>query len=178
MTANERAILVSPLETILPEWLTAVTESVTAVFGLPTAVATIPVNMKPHYDATRRQYHSTPILAALAEAAPTTAIRILAITRKDLFIPILTHVYGEAQLDGTACIVSTHRLNHWDSSTGPNQVRDRIVKEAVHELGHTFGLRHCAESGCTMHYCRSVADVDRKSGILCRYCRTLLNDVL
>lgn len=52
------------------------------------------------------------------------------------------------------------------------------VKEALHELGHTFGLRHCPDTACLMHYCRSEADVDRKSSDLCRYCRILLDDEL
>ncbi len=53
-----------------------------------------------------------------------------------------------------------------------------MVKEAIHELGHTFKLRHCPDAACIMHYCRSEADVDRKSNDLCRYCRVMLNDEL
>ena len=52
----------------------------------------------------------------------------------------------------------------------------RIVKEAIHELGHTFSLRHCREHSCIMHYCRTELDVDRKSDQLCRYCKILLDD--
>jgi archaemetzincin len=54
----------------------------------------------------------------------------------------------------------------------------RVIKEAIHELGHTFNLRHCPDHNCIMHYCRSEKDVDRKSDELCRYCKILLEDGL
>ena len=47
---------------------------------------------------------------------------------------------------------------------------------AVHELGHTFTLRHCPDRTCIMHYCRNEEDVDRKSDELCRYCKVMLED--
>jgi len=95
----------------------------------------------------------------------------------DLFIPILTHVYGEAQLGGKACIISTHRLQEGIcTNAGFKTYHCRILKEAIHELGHTFNLRHCPDHTCIMHYCRSIRDVDRKLERLCRYCRILLED--
>jgi len=128
-------------------------------------------------DPGRNQYNSTLILDKLAELAPHHSIKVLAIISVDLFIPILTHVYGEAQLGGKACIVSTHRLMEGLSPmTIPETYDQRIIKEAVHELGHTFGLRHCTDHTCIMHYCRTVKDVDRKSDQLCRYCKILLED--
>ena len=95
----------------------------------------------------------------------------------DLFIPILTHVYGEAQLGGKSCIVSSYRLNEGHSAgLLDRKYIDRVVKEAIHELGHTFKLRHCPEHTCIMHYCRNEEDVDRKSDQLCRYCKVMLED--
>jgi archaemetzincin len=128
-------------------------------------------------DTERNQYHSTSILEKLSGSAPSHAIKVLAITRVDLFIPILTYVYGEAQLGGKACIISTYRLDERSSPIGKDvPLYERVAKEAVHELGHTFKLRHCRDQACIMHYCRSVADVDRKTDQFCRYCTTLLND--
>ena len=102
---------------------------------------------------------------------------MLAIVQVDPFIPILTHVYGEAQRGGVACLVSTFRLNEGQSgmNISPKYI-DRIVKESIHELGHTFNLRHCPEHTCIMHYCRNEEDVDRKSDHLCRYCIIMLED--
>jgi archaemetzincin len=127
-------------------------------------------------DSRRNQYYSTSILGKLANIAPPKTIKIIAITRVDLFIPILTHVYGEAQLGGKACIISIHRLNEGLGMGVWEPFNRRVVKEAIHELGHTFNLRHCQNPTCCMHYCRSVKDVDRKSEHLCRYCKVLLGD--
>ncbi len=131
------------------------------------------------YDQGRKQYHSTLILEKLANRAPASAIKILAITDVDLFIPILTYVYGEAQLNGKACIISTSRLK---KGLPPMATQDaflaRVFKEAIHELGHTFNLLHCPDYACIMHYCRSEDDVDRKSEELCRYCGVFLEDAL
>ncbi|MFC1817083.1 hypothetical protein ACFL0M_14365, partial [Thermodesulfobacteriota bacterium] len=105
------------------------------------------------------------------------AIKVLAITTVDLFIPILTHVYGEAQLGGKACIVSTYRLKEGLSPLSFRETHQiRVVKEALHELGHTFKLHHCQDPACIMHYCRSVKDVDRKSDQMCRYCKVFIGD--
>jgi len=73
--------------------------------------------------------------------------------------------------------VSTFRLNEGrsDLNIAPCYI-ERIVKEAIHELGHTFNLRHCPENTCIMHYCRNEEDVDRKSDELCRYCKIMLED--
>lgn len=130
-------------------------------------------------DLTRDQYHSTAILEKLASTSPPSATKIVAITHVDLFIPILTHVYGEAQLAGKACIVSTFRLQEGLSITNiEKEFENRVVKEVLHELGHTFNLRHCDDKSCIMHYCRSIKDVDRKTDQLCRYCKILLEDEL
>lgn len=164
------------LDPQLPETLR---REIHRVFGLQAEVKTIPVNLAFAFDAGRQQYHSTPILQKLAESSPHDALKVLALVEVDLFIPILTYVFGEAQIGGRACIVSTCRLN---TGSGARCLSEktalRIVKESLHELGHTFSLRHCPDPTCLMHYCRGEADVDRKSDNLCRYCRVLLDDEL
>jgi archaemetzincin len=98
------------------------------------------------------------------------------VTKEDLFIPILTHVYGEAQLGGKACIISIARLITGLEAMVASKGYKRIIKEAIHELGHTFDLRHCEDQRCIMHYCRRIDDVDRKSSQFCRYCNIFLAD--
>ena len=175
----EHTILISPIGGADAEALRGVGEEIRRVFGYATEVACLFDDVEFALNPDRGQYYSTPILERLAKLAPVHAVRVVALTKVDLFIPILTHVYGEAQLGGRACIVSTCRL----TENLPLLNRDevfvlRVAKEAVHELGHTFDLRHCKDPSCIMHYCRSVADVDRKSRALCRYCGVLLQDRL
>lgn len=159
------------------ELLDPISTEIYRIFGIRTDVMPLLENVDFAMDTVRNQYHSTQILEKLENISPPGAVKVVAITDVDLFIPILTYVYGEAQLGGKACIISTHRLNE-DLSLAPSPeiFRIRVAKEAIHELGHTFNLQHCPDHTCIMHYCRKVADVDRKSDHLCRYCSVLLAD--
>lgn len=176
-TYPEHSIVISPIGNLGLEITEPVQNEITRVFGFPAFVIPLLQDVDFALDSSRNQHHSTSILQKLEKFAPTFAIKIIAITKVDLFIPILTHVYGEAQLGGRTCIVSTYRLRDHISAARTEAVfLKRIVKEAVHELGHTFNLRHCRENICIMHYCRTELDVDRKSDQLCRYCKILLDD--
>ena len=160
-----------------PDLIEAIASEIKRVFGFPAAVDCVLEDLSFALDQNRNQHHSTMILEHLAARAPSRAVKVIAVAQVDLFIPILTHVYGEAQLGGTACVVSIFRLNEGRSGMNISQKYiERIVKEAIHELGHTFNLRHCPEDTCIMHYCRNEEDVDRKSDELCRYCKIMLED--
>jgi archaemetzincin len=178
--SNSRSehIIISPIENFRPGLLKLIVREVHRIFGYRTKIKPLLKDVDFALDLDRQQHYSTIILERIAGLAPSSAIKILAITKVDLFIPILTHVYGEAQLGGKACIVSTHRLNEGLGTSVTDIFYQRVVKEAIHELGHTFNLRHCRDQTCNMHYCRSIKDVDRKSDQLCRYCLVLLNDVI
>lgn len=177
--ANEHCLAVTPIGAIDASLCEAVSHKAGQFFGIPTRIVTLINNVDFAYDAERKQYYSTRILEKLDSTAPPWVVKLIGITRVDLYIPILTHVYGEAQLGGRACIISTCRLNE---NLYPLKRRlslqARVVKEAVHELGHTFKLRHCPDQSCIMHYCRSIQDVDRKSDQFCRHCTVLLQDGL
>ena len=172
-------IIISPIENIEICNYQSLGQEIHRTFGFQTEIKSLLQDVNFAYDLTRDQYHSTAILEKLASTSPSMSIKVVAITHVDLFIPILTHVYGEAQLAGKACIVSTFRLKEGLSIANiEKELGNRIVKEVLHELGHTFNLRHCHDNSCIMHYCRSMRDVDRKSNQLCRYCKILLEDEL
>ena len=172
-------IIISPIENIAVCNYQSLGQEIHRTFDFKTEIKSLLQDVNFAYDLTRDQYHSTAILEKLASTSPPSATKIVAITHVDLFIPILTHVYGEAQLAGKACIVSTFRLQEGLSITNiEKEFENRVVKEVLHELGHTFNLRHCDDKSCTMHYCRSIKDVDRKTDQLCRYCKILLKDEL
>ncbi|RJR41735.1 MAG: peptidase M54 [Deltaproteobacteria bacterium] len=130
------------------------------------------------YHITRRQYHAAQLLEFLIDDGETEAFRILGVTAKDLFIPILTFVFGEAQLNGKAAIISLFRPRGDDGGPPASKrvLLGRLVKLSLHELGHTFGLGHCREDGCLMEFSSSLEELDRKNPAFCRYCRIFLND--
>ncbi len=124
------------------------------------------------FDRRRSQYYSTAILQRLQRlAAPET--KLLAVTSLDLYVPVLTFVFGEAQLAGSCALVSLHRLEEtfYGLPGRPDLLLERLLKEAIHELGHTFGLRHCEDWNCVMASSHSVERVDVKSAELCEACR-------
>lgn len=169
--------LIAPIGDFDKSLLNDISYQILKVFKLEAFVQTLLASIDFAFDNKRNQYHSTAILDRLVELLKPEFKRVIAITSSDLFIPILTHVYGEAKLGGKACIVSTARLNEGLESE-PDQVlfRERVVKEALHELGHTYNLIHCKDARCIMHYCRSIGDVDEKDITMCRYCSVLLSD--
>ena len=174
---QENTIILSPIGKKDAALVKLVCRVVTGLFGYETDVVPLLEDVRFSFDPGRDQHYSTMILEKLEKMVPAGAIRVAAITDVDLFIPVLTYVYGEAQLRGKTCIVSTHRLKEGLSPASPKEVYYfRVVKEVIHELGHTFGLRHCPNHSCIMHYCRNITDVDNKSEQLCRYCSVLLED--
>ena len=174
---TQHSIVISPIGNFGSEITEPVKKEIYRIFGFPALIIPVLEDVDFAFDSGRNQYHSTSILQQLEKSAPSFAIKVIAVTKVDLFIPILTRVYGEAQLGGKACLVSTYRLKDQISAAHPGVIfTQRIIKEAIHELGHTFNLRHCQEHVCIMHYCRTELDVDRKSDQLCRYCKILLDD--
>ena len=123
------------------------------------------------FDSSRGQYNSTLLLAQL-QGHPGGAERVLGVTDVDLFIPVLSYVFGEAQLPGRAAVVSLHRLLPELYGLPPNEARltDRLEKEAIHELGHTFGLIHCRQAECVMRASTYVEEIDLKTASFCEEC--------
>ena len=126
------------------------------------------------FDLRRQQHSSRVMLAWLTERLPPDGGKLLGVTDVDLFIPVLTFVFGEAQLSGSAAVVSTARLR--EPPLEP-LVRARLAKESVHEIGHTFGLVHCTSPVCVMARSPALASVDVKEDRLCSDCRIRYRDL-
>ena len=153
------------------ELLEGVRRSVAREFARDVRVSLEPERPEGAFDARRNQHSSTRILAWLKERH-VEAGRVLGVTDVDLFIPVLTFVFGEAQLSGRAAVVSTARLGDAPQIPGmASRIARRLEKEAVHELGHTYGLLHCGDARCAMARSPSLRHVDAKSPALCRACR-------
>ncbi len=141
-------------------------------YARPAARVALDTRPPDTYDAMRRQHASRGVLAFLASQAaglePGAGARLLGVTDVDLFIPVLTFVFGEAQLGRYAAVVSIARLQ---DAAVPALVTGRLAKEAIHEIGHAFGLVHCASATCVMARSPGLAAVDRKTDRLCADCR-------
>jgi archaemetzincin len=124
------------------------------------------------FDPKRGQFHSTRILKELLLEVPPDALKVQGIIAEDLHIPILTYVFGEAQLGGVASVVSLARLEQsFHGLPGDEKLFfRRLHKESLHELGHTFGLVHCHDRSCLMYLSNTIMDVDMKGGGYCRQC--------
>lgn len=125
------------------------------------------------FHAARQQYSSTGILGRMQEWVGPGCWRLVGVTAVDLYIPILTFVFGEAQVGEACCVVSTHRLRQEFYGLAPDRplLTERLVKEAVHELGHTLALKHCEDYRCAMAPSHAVEWIDLKSASLCRECQ-------
>lgn len=124
------------------------------------------------YHSERQQYSSTELLGRMSGFARAESWRLLGVTSADLYIPILTFVFGEAQLGGNAAVVSTYRLRQefYGLPRDDELLHERLVKEAVHELGHTVDLRHCDDYRCAMAASHAVEWIDLKDVFLCPAC--------
>lgn len=120
----------------------------------------------------RKQYKADLILEQLARFHPQSE-RILGIVDLDLFVPGLNFIFGQAQVGGPAAIVALARLHQefWGRPANPQLLQERILKEAVHELGHTYGLEHCRIPTCVMHFSNTLEETDCKSDRFCRNIR-------
>jgi archaemetzincin len=164
--------------------LDEVAAELAGAFRISCRVQEAPLDAAAAFDAARGQYHSTRILEILGRVAPAASRRealqrddaVLGITPLDLFVPVLTFVFGEAQLGGRCALVSTHRLRDefYGLPENLDLLRERTVKEAFHELGHTMGLSHCDDWRCVMASAHAVERIDAKGFGFCARCREVV----
>ena len=105
-------------------------------------------------------------------------MKVLAVTGVDLFIPMLSFVFGQAQFGGSAALISLARLQQefYGIPPNPGLTTTRAVKECIHEVGHTFGLIHCPDPGCPMSLSNNMRQVDVKSDEFCSNCSIILEE--
>jgi archaemetzincin len=135
----------------------------------------LPVRLDPEFafHGERQQYHSSEILHCMQGFCTVDSWRMLGVAAVDLYIPILTFVFGEAQMSGPCAVLSTHRLRQEFYGLPPDRelFRQRLIKEAVHELGHTLNLTHCDDYRCVMASSHAVEWIDLKESSLCGNCK-------
>jgi archaemetzincin len=175
--ASLRRVDLIPLGTALPEAdVTAVRDALTAMYGVEVRVRAIAPLPKAAWYAARKRWRADKILDWLATQALDGADHLLALTAADISTTkgavFDWGVLGLGAIDGKVGVLSRFRCGR--DGVGVLQARQRLAKVAVHELGHTLGLEHCATFGCLMHDAEGkVASCDLERD-LCPHCRTLL----
>ena len=164
-------LYVAATEEVEREALAAVTGRVATEFAYPVRGMELG-SVEFAYDAQRRQYGSIAVLDMLLRRCPPDAGKLLAVTERDLYIPVLTFVFGQAQLGGRVGVVSFARLRQEFYGLVANReiFLARAHKEALHEAGHLFGLVHCAEPKCAMSLSTTVRQIDLKGDAFCAAC--------
>jgi archaemetzincin len=144
------------------------------LFRIPTEVLSVRLDPEFAYHGERQQFHSSEILQAMQRHVQSDSWRVLGITAVDLYIPILTFVFGEAQIGGPCGLVSAHRLRQefYGLPPDPDLLKQRLLKEAVHEIGHTLDLTHCEDYRCAMAPSHAVEWIDLKESSLCGTCQS------
>lgn len=156
--------VMSVLRTALPE-----------IFGWP-CIIELPLPAPDYaFDRRRDQYCVEPILNRL-RATPFESARVLGVVDVDLYTPGLNFIFGQATMGGRDALIALPRLcqTFYGLPDDPVLYHERVVKEAVHELGHTFGLPHCPDGLCVMHFSNSLSDTDVKGKEFCVHCRRRL----
>lgn len=132
-------------------------------------------------DPHRLQYDAGRAIECFEEEPFEGVPKVVCVMDGDLFVPIFSHVFGEARLGGRVAVVSLYRLagaGRDGGAVGPQRVLERVAKVALHELGHLFGLTHCSDPGCLMHFAGDCDGLDRAPLLFCRYCRRFLAEAV
>jgi len=138
------------------------------------------LDLAPFYHPGRRQYDGNKLLHYLPECTGREYDKLIGLFKVDLFIPILTFIFGQAVLNQQTAIASVYRLRNelYGLKQDEELLAERTIREVIHELGHTFGLIHCNNSACVMRSSTYVEDIDQKSRSLCIKCKALIEEKL
>ncbi len=128
------------------------------------------------YDKERQQFEAEAVRQTLQGLQCPEAYRLVGLLDQDCYSPGLNFIFGQAAVNGREAFVVLPRLrqNFYGLEEDKNLFKQRVLKEVVHELGHTWGLAHCDQPGCVMRFSDSLQDTDDKSTEFCPTCREKL----
>jgi archaemetzincin len=172
-------ICIAPVNISNKELLQRVILELRRILLVDIKLVDLKLNLAKAYSADRRQYYSTQIIAEALKLTNNLNGKVIILVEFDLYIPVFTYVFGEAQLNGKHSIVSLCRLHEefYTGRTDEELLFERTIKEILHELGHNFGLLHCSSWDCVMHASAEIEEVDIKGRVYCKDCRRSLQSV-
>lgn len=166
-------ILLVPIGSVEASLLHHLTDRLSTAFGLPCRLGDQIGPPAGAYDRSRGQYRGPDILRALTRLSVPDAQRVLGIIDADCYAPGLNFIFGQAERNGRNAFIALPRLrpSFYGKPKDRELFHERAVKEAVHELGHIYGLDHCSNPRCVMHFSNRLQDTDVKSTAFCESCQ-------
>jgi archaemetzincin len=158
------------------EFLERIAAEIALELNYPVSLTQGHLDLSEYLDPRRRQYDGNKLIKVVDAMAPPEASKVMGLFTVDLFIPILTYIFGQAFLNGRTGIASMHRLKNEYYGMKPNKflLFERFKKEIIHELGHTLGLKHCYLPPCVMQSSTYVEDIDQKESGFCPQCLAMM----
>ena len=163
---------IAPVKFSNTSLLNDVVKELSNIFRSEIKLINIPLDILIAYSKERSQYFSTQLISEAIKLTDSYNGKVLIIVEFDLFVPVFTYVFGEAQLNGKHSIVSVCRFHEefYSGNTNDAILFQRTIKEVLHELGHNFGLIHCKDWDCVMHVSQGVEEIDIKGNTYCISC--------
>ena len=154
------------------KFLEKISDAVAHEFNCTVFTRDAHVDISEYFDPVRRQYNGNKLLMEVNSMNFPESSKVIGLFNVDLYIPILTYIFGQAQLGGRTGIASLYRLSNerYGIANDDAILLERFKKEVIHELGHLFGLIHCHTPTCVMRSSTYVEDIDQKEAQLCGKC--------
>jgi archaemetzincin len=165
-------INIAPVKFSNNSFLKKIIKELNSRFRSDISLLALDLDMEQTYSEDRGQFFSSHIISLSSPLTESVPGKVLLITEVDLFVPVLTFVFGEAQLNGKHSVVSVCRLHEefYSGISDDDLLFQRTMKEILHEIGHCFGLLHCIDWDCVMHSSQGIEEVDIKGNFYCKTC--------
>jgi archaemetzincin len=165
---EEITILIQPFEDIKPKQLSEISENIRKVY--PNIKVLKPIKFPENsYYQPRNRYRADSIIQFLKFRTPKNSVTI-GLTNKDISATkgkiADFGIMGLGYRPGSACVASSFRLNSKNRN-------EQFYKIAIHELGHTQGLKHCPEKTCFMRDAEGENHTDEETDF-CKNCKKVL----